>query len=39
VVATAKSATDTTGKPLIGKAYLVVTIPSFKRIDQPEVAQ
>jgi len=39
VVATAKTAHDSTGKPLIGKAYLVVTIPSFKRIDQPEVAQ
>ncbi len=39
VVATAKTAHDSTGKPLIGKAYLVVTIPSFKRIDQPEVEQ
>ncbi|WP_420383778.1 quinohemoprotein amine dehydrogenase subunit alpha [Novosphingobium sp.] len=39
VVATAKTARDSTGKPLIGKAYLVVTIPSFKRIDQPEVEQ
>jgi quinohemoprotein amine dehydrogenase len=38
-VATAKTARDSSGKPLIGKAYLVVTIPSFKRIDQPEVAQ
>ena len=39
VVATARTAHDTSGKPLIGKAYLVVTIPSYKRIDQPEVAQ
>ena len=39
VVATAKSARDAHGQPLVGKAYLVVTVPSFKRIDQPEVAQ
>jgi quinohemoprotein amine dehydrogenase len=39
VVATAKSLKDTNGAPLIGKAYLVVSIPSFKRWDQPEVAQ
>lgn len=39
VVATAKSAKDATGQPLVGKSYLVVTVPSFKRWDQPEVAQ
>jgi quinohemoprotein amine dehydrogenase len=39
VVATARSLKDANGAPLIGKAYLVVSIPSFKRWDQPEVAQ
>jgi quinohemoprotein amine dehydrogenase len=39
VVATAKTARDPGGEPLVGKAYLVVTVPSFKRWDQPEVAQ
>jgi len=39
VVATAKTLKDANGAPMIGKAYLVVSIPSFKRWDQPEVAQ
>jgi quinohemoprotein amine dehydrogenase len=39
VVATAKTEKDKYGKPLIGKSYLVVTVPTYKRIDQPEVAQ
>ena len=39
VVARAKALKDAAGAPLTAKAYLVVTIPSFKRWDQPEVAQ
>jgi quinohemoprotein amine dehydrogenase len=39
VVAKAKDARDAHGDPLVGKAYLVVAVPSFKRIDQPEVSQ
>jgi quinohemoprotein amine dehydrogenase len=39
VVATAKNEKDQDGKPLIGKAYLVVTVPMYIRFDQPEVAQ
>lgn len=39
VVAKARSLTDKDGKPLTARAYLVVTVPSFKRWDQPEVAQ
>jgi quinohemoprotein amine dehydrogenase len=39
VVATAKSAKDGNGQPLVGKSYLIVSVPSFKRWDQPEVAQ
>ena len=38
VVATAKTAKDKHGKPLVGRAYLVVTVPAYKRIDQPEVS-
>jgi len=38
VMATAKSETDKDGKPLVGKSYLVVTVPSYIRWDQPEVA-
>jgi len=30
VVATAKNDQDQNGKPLIGKCYLVVTVPSYK---------
>lgn len=39
VVATAKSEKDKAGKPLSARAYLVVTVPSYKRWDQPELAQ
>ena len=39
VVATAKTEKDADGKPLVGKAYLVVTVPQYIRWDQPEVAQ
>jgi quinohemoprotein amine dehydrogenase len=39
VVATARTLKDSNGDPLVGKAYLVVSIPSFKRWDQPEVTQ
>jgi quinohemoprotein amine dehydrogenase len=37
VVATAKTEKDGRGRPLTGKAFLVVTVPSYKRFDQPEV--
>jgi len=37
VVATAKDAKDKFGKPLIGKAYLVVTVPTYRRWDQVEM--
>ena len=39
VVATAKSEKDKDGKPLIGKSYLVVTVPTYIRWDQPEVSK
>lgn len=39
VVATAKDAKDKFGKPLVGKAYLVVTVPTYKRWDQAEATQ
>jgi quinohemoprotein amine dehydrogenase len=39
VVATAKDQKDKDGKPLVGKSYLVVTVPMYIRWDQPEVAQ
>ena len=39
VVATAKTEKDSFGKPLTGKAYLVVTVPAYKQWDQPEVSQ
>lgn len=39
VVATARDEKDAQGKPLTAKSYLVVTVPSFKRWDQPEVSQ
>jgi quinohemoprotein amine dehydrogenase len=38
VVATAKNEMDKDGKPLVGKSYLVVTVPSYIHWDQPEVA-
>ena len=39
VVATAKNEKDKEGKPLVGRSYLVVTVPTYIRWDQPEVAQ
>jgi len=39
VVATAKDEKDKDGKPLTGKSYLVVTVPSYMQWDQPEVGQ
>jgi quinohemoprotein amine dehydrogenase len=39
VVATAKNEKDKDGNPLVGRSYLVVTVPSYIRWDQPEVAQ
>jgi quinohemoprotein amine dehydrogenase len=39
VVATARTERDRFGKPLSGRAYLVVTVPSYQRWDQPEVSQ
>jgi len=38
VVATAKNEKDKEGKPLVGKSYLVVTVPTYIRWDQPEVS-
>jgi len=37
VVATAKTEKDAAGSPLLAKSYLVVTVPSYVRWDQPEV--
>ena len=39
VVATARNEKDKDGKPLIGKSYLVVTVPTYIRWDQPEVSR
>ncbi|MEO8026607.1 MAG: quinohemoprotein amine dehydrogenase subunit alpha [Bryobacteraceae bacterium] len=39
VVATAKNEKDKEGKPLVGKSYLVVTVPLYVVWDQPEIAQ
>lgn len=39
VVATAKAEMDPQGKPLTARAHLVVTVPAYKRWDQPEIAQ
>ena len=39
VVGTAKSEKDKDGKPLVGRSYLVVTVPTYIRWDQPEVSQ
>jgi len=39
VVATAKNEKDKDGNPLVGRSYLVVTVPTYIRWDQPEVAQ
>jgi quinohemoprotein amine dehydrogenase len=37
VVATAKNEKDKDGKPLAGRSYLVVRVPTYIRWDQPEV--
>jgi quinohemoprotein amine dehydrogenase len=37
VVATSKTEKDKDGKPLAGRSYLVVTVPTYIRWDQPEV--
>ncbi len=39
IVATAKNERGKDGKPLIGKSYLVVTVPQYMQWDQPEVGQ
>jgi quinohemoprotein amine dehydrogenase len=39
VVAKAKNEKDKEGKPLTGKAYLVVTVPTYIKWDQPEVSK
>jgi len=39
VVATAKNEKEKDGRPMSGKAYLVVTIPQYIHWDQPEVEQ
>jgi quinohemoprotein amine dehydrogenase len=39
VVATAKTEKDSTGQPLTARSYLVVTVPAYKRWDNPSVSQ
>jgi quinohemoprotein amine dehydrogenase len=39
IVATAKSEKGKDGRPLVGKSYLVVTVPQYMQWDQPEVGQ
>jgi quinohemoprotein amine dehydrogenase len=39
VVATSKNEKDKDGKPLTNRAYLVVTVPTYIKWDQPEVTQ
>jgi len=39
VVATAKNEKGADGRPLVGKSYLVVTVPMYMQWDQPEVGQ
>jgi quinohemoprotein amine dehydrogenase len=39
VVATAKNEKDKDNKPLAGRSYLVVTVPTYIRWDQPEVGK
>jgi quinohemoprotein amine dehydrogenase len=39
VVASAKDEKDKAGHPLVGKSYLVVTVPEYMIWDQPEVSQ
>ncbi len=38
-VATSKTEKDKDGKPLTGRSYLVVTVPTYIRWDQPEVGR
>ena len=38
-VATAKNEKDKDGKPLTGRSYLVVTVPTYIKWDQPEVSK
>ena len=39
VVATARNEKDKENKPLAGRSYLVVTVPTYIRWDQPEVGK
>ncbi len=39
IVATAKNEKDKDGKPLSGRSYLVVAVPTYIMWDQPEVSQ
>jgi quinohemoprotein amine dehydrogenase, alpha subunit len=39
IVATAKTLKDSLGKPMSARAYLVTTVPAYRRWDQPEVSQ
>lgn len=39
VVATAKEEKGKDGTPLVGRSYLVTTVPAYKRWDQPEVSE
>lgn len=39
IVGTTKGEKDKDGKALVGKSYLVVTVPMYIRWDQPEVGQ
>ncbi|WP_229710036.1 quinohemoprotein amine dehydrogenase subunit alpha [Novosphingobium indicum] len=39
IVATAKTLKNKDGKPMSAQAYLVTTVPAYKRWDQPEVSQ
>lgn len=39
VVARAKDEKDATGQPLTARSYLVVTVPAYKRWDNPGVSQ
>ncbi len=39
VVATSKTEKDKEGKPLSGRSYLIVSVPTYIRWDQPEVGQ
>jgi quinohemoprotein amine dehydrogenase len=39
IVGTAKNDKDKDGKPLVGKSYLVVSVPTYIKWDQPEVSQ